>query len=209
MGADRPAAGEAAVRALRLIEEVQAFGLGCAAAVADRYVQVVDRYLDQRGDPAGARTGEAGDATLLEVGERMAQAWSRSAEVVATALAQAAASPGEGSPEPVLHLPPVRPGESSTGRLWVHNPTPDLVTVTIRASIPVNVDGGSLPPVSLVLEPDGSLPVEAGGAAEVRVRVLVPRETSPGHFHALLTSTATPSQALGLHVEVLAEEGPV
>jgi hypothetical protein len=207
VSAHREVGGDAGLQALRLIEDVQTLGLSCAAAVADRYVGLVDRYLGQRAGSPGGRADAAGEAALVEVAERMAQVWSRSADVLATALSQAAASPDASPQGEVLHLPPARAGTSSTRSLWVHNPTPEPVSVTIRVSALVSADGRSLPPGSVVLEPAGDVPVRAGGAAEVRVRALVPPSTPPGHVHGLLTSTAAPSQALALHLEVLPEAG--
>lgn len=204
MSADRRVRVDASAQALRLIEDVQSLGLSCAAVVADRYVGLVDRYLGQRGRSEGARSDPVGDDSLVEVAERVVQVWSRSSEVLSTVISQAAAGPGEDPPAgEILHLPPVRAGESSTSQVWVHNPTPDPVAVALRVSAFVSADGRSLPAGSVALEPPGPLPVPQGGAGAVELRVLVPPATPPGHFHALLTSTATPSQALPVHLEVL------
>lgn len=210
MTTDRTGAEQAVEQAVRLVEEVQTFGLACAASVADRYVDLVERYLGQRWGPAndapdGPADG-AGEDRLLEAADRMAQAWTRSAETMATVLREAVVQKGRPESE-ALDLPAVSPGTSTSSSVWVHNPTPSPVRVTVRTSAFLAPDGTTLPADAVVLEPRGPVPVEPGAAGEVRCRVDVPRGTPPGHFHAVLTSTATPQQAVSLHLQVL-PDGP-
>lgn len=163
-----------AARALRLAGQVQVLGLASAAAVAERYVGTVDRYLAQR--PPGPSADPADRAT--DVGRR--------AET--------------------LELPAVPAGACSAVALWVHNPTAATVTTAVRPGRLVSADGHELPAGTVLVPPAPE--VVPGGSAEVCLQVQVPVGTPPGHYHAVVTSTATPHQALPVHLEVLAAERP-
>ena len=102
-----------------------------------------------------------------------------------------------------LELAPVGPGGRAVASLWVHNPTSAPVEVTLRAGALVCAEGAVLPAGSVVVEPRGPVTVAPGGSAEHRVVLLVPGATAPGHYHGVITSTATPHQALPVHLEVL------
>jgi hypothetical protein len=220
----RTAGREAAARVLDVVGQVQAFGLASAAAVAERYVQTVDRYLAERDTPPGdgADRGEAaGGAAQALAG--MERALLRSVELVATGLdgqwpglewpGLDGRRPATGAgPHPdILELPPVRAGECAQASLWVHNRTSAAVPVTLRAGLLASSEGNVVAADVEVVEAlanprSGTVAaaeVPPGGSAEVRVRVRVPAGTAPGHFHGLVTSTATPRQALPLLLEVL------
>ncbi|MFK5647822.1 hypothetical protein ACI3ET_15040 [Ornithinimicrobium sp. LYQ121] len=196
---------EAAARALHLISEVQAFGLASAAAVAERYIQTVDGYLGQRPRPGtDASDDDPAGSPLSRNAERMVRAGSASFDLLGALLVTGEAPPATGGE--ALDLPPTSPGGRSQASAWVHNPTTVPVWATVRVSSLGSSGGYLLPPGAVEVEPAGAAYVDAGGSAEITVRILVPQGTPPEHFHALVTSTSTPRQALPLHLEVLAGE---
>lgn len=102
----------------------------------------------------------------------------------------------------VVELPTVSPGARTTASVWVHNPTAAPVAVTLRASGMVHAAGDVIPADAVVVVPSAPATVQAGGSVAMRLAVRVPSSAPPGHYHAVLTSTATPAQALPVHLEV-------
>jgi hypothetical protein len=197
----------AATRALHLMADVQAFGLVSAASVADRYRETVDRYLAQDPVTARAPTGPSGDPSLADVAGRMAEACTRSLDLVSTVLSRGE-EPADGIPRvEVVVVPAVRAGSTAVGSVWVHNPTATPVAVQLHVTALVSACGGSLPEGAVVREPEELPPVEAGGSSEVRIRVSVPPRTEAGHFHGLVLSPLTPAVAIPIHLEVLPADG--
>jgi hypothetical protein len=165
---DRPGTA----RVAELTGRVQLLGMASAAAVAERYVAVVERFLARR-----PSEGVLGDALGLQPG----------------------AVPG---PE-TLELPAAHPGTRSTASLWLHNPTAAPVSAVVQVGRLTSADGLVLPAGAVVSASAPTDRVAPGASAEVRLLVNVPQDTPAGHFHAVVTSAATPRQALLLHLEVL------
>lgn len=194
---------EAAARALHLMADVQAFGLVSAASVADRYRETVDRYLAQDPLTVPPGTATAGDPSLADVADRMAQACVRSLDLMSTVLSRGE-EPSHGIAKvEVVVVPAVRAGSAAEGSVWVHNPTPTPVAVQLRVTGLVSAGGGCLPEDAVLLEPERLPRVEAGGSSEVRIRVRVPPGTEAGHFHGLVLSALTPTEAIPIRLEVL------
>jgi hypothetical protein len=103
----------------------------------------------------------------------------------------------------ILHLPPAPRGSKTTTCLWVHNPTAVSVTLTMHLSNMVSAQGDTIPTRALAVDPAVTT-VEPGGAAQVWLSVAVPNAMPPGHYHGIVTSTATPRQSLPIHLEVQA-----
>lgn len=204
----------AAARAFDIVEQVQVFGLASAAVVAERYIGAVDRYLAQRAEPVETSRQDRDTAPTLA---RLEQAMVRSLDAVASGVSGTGwVRPGRAAPAEVLHLPAVRAGATARTSVWVHNPTAVPVPVTARLSALTAADGHVLPSEAVMVTPErsaesgSSWPAEVapGGSCEVRVEIHVPADTPPGHFHAVVTSTATPRQALPVRLEVRAAEEP-
>ncbi len=197
-------AKEAASRALHLMADVQAFGLVSAASVADRYLESVDRYLAHDPLTAPTPTGSSADPAPAEVAGRMAEACTRTLDLISTVLARGA-EPTPGIPRvEVVVVPAAQAGSTTEGSVWVHNPTATSVAVQLRVTGLVSAGGGSLPADAVLLQPERLQQVEAGGSSEVRIRVSVPPGTEAGHFHGLVMSPLTPAEAVPIRLEVLA-----
>ncbi|GGK75141.1 hypothetical protein [Ornithinimicrobium pekingense] len=164
-----------------IVDRVQVLGLASASAVAERCIATVDRYLADRDGP---RTLD-----LPAVG---------------------GPAPGP-QPAEALELPAVPAGSSTGGSLWIHNPTTAPVRARVRVSSLTSAEGHLLPAPTVGVPSSAGIEVAAGGSVEVRVQVRVPAGTPPGHFHGVVTSTATPRQCLPLLLHVRtspAEDGP-
>jgi hypothetical protein len=198
------AAGEPAARARRLIGDVQTFGLVSAAAVAERYVETVDRYLSRHQESADG-PAQTGEDPLARAAEQMAQAWLRSVDLLSSALDHRLAGGTSSYPDPLV-LPPARPGTTSSASLWVHNPTGVAAQVVVRLGTLTAVDGTSWSPDAVVVEPSGGVGVEAGGSAEVRVVVRVPQDATSGHVHGVALCADAPERPLPVRLEVLPVE---
>lgn len=197
---------EASARALDIVSQVQVFGLASASAVAERYIGTVDRYLAERDVrvPTGDDDHAPGSPDMVWAG-CLERALLRSLDLVA-ALPEGLV-PGSGTfAQEVLRLPPVHAGGDSRGTVWVHNPTTVPVVLTVRMSSLTSANGPVLPADEVLVGGVGSVQVDAGGSARVTLHVQVPPGTPPGHFHAVLTSTATPQQGLPVLLEVLRGE---
>lgn len=194
---------EAAARALDMAGQVQVFGLASAAAVAERYIETVDRYLAERDVPVRTREDDHGPGSPDTMWAAcMEQALLQSLDLVAAL--QDEWGPGSGAlTQEVLRFPPVHAGDDSRATVWVHNPTTAPVVLGVRMSSLTAADGAVLPADEVLVGGVGSVQVDAGGSARVTLRVQVPPGTPPGHFHAVLTNTATPQQGLPVILEVL------
>jgi len=197
---------EAAARALDIVGQVQVFGLASAAAVAERYIGTVDRYLAEHDAPVGTSEDDRGRGSPdLMWAACMEQALMQSLDRVG-AWQDDVRLKSRTPRQEILRLPPVPAGSDSRAAVWVHNPTTAPVVLTVRMSSLTSADGAVLPADEVVVETGGSVEVDAGGSAQVMLHVQVPSGTRPGHFHAVLTSTATPRQALPVLLEVLTAE---
>lgn len=189
-------------RARDIVGRVQVLGLASAAAVAERYIETVDRYLAGREDSADGRAEQADGAGALAL-LRLEEATLRTLDLLTGGTAAPDGSSGPPAQD-TLVLPPVPAGGCTDAALWVHNPSAAPVVASLRMTSLVSADGHELPPATVVVPSGGGVEVDAGGSLEVRVRLLVPPGTPPGHFHGVVTSTAAPRQCLPVLLQVQA-----
>ena len=181
-----------------IIGEVQRFGLLSAAAVVDRYVEIIDRetvrqpIVDVPRTLAGGLQG-AGDgaAAMLRAGLQLLDAAAR--------LPSDAVAPGT----EILVLPRARPGADAEASVWVHNRTSSLVaTVELRATVLISAEEHTIPGEALMFHPQGAVVLEPGTRREVGVRVSVPKGQPPGLYRGLLTGSGAPDGAVTLRLAV-------
>jgi hypothetical protein len=166
-----------------LVGAVQGFGLFSAAAVVDRYVEIVDRTLARVVAPAETP---------------VADTWLRL--LVTTAALFRSAVPREAA----LVLPPARAGHGSEASLWLHNTTSSpapAADLHVTGLVPPGGDRIAADAVSLLPARVG--PLAAGASREVRLRVQVPAGQAPAQYHGVVVTSAAP-EPLALRLEVRA-----
>ena len=186
-----------------IIGEVQRFGLLSAAAVVDRYVEILSRETVR--DPladvpqtlAGGTEGAGGGAAaMLRAGVQLLDAAAR--------LPSGAVASGTET----LVLPRARPGADAEASVWVHNRTSSVVaTVEIRATVLISAEEHTIPGEAVAFRPQGAVVLEPGTCREVTVRVSVPEGQPPGRYRGLLTGSGAPDGAVALRLDVVDDGG--
>jgi len=201
-------AGGAARAVQHLVGDVQRLGLLSAAAVVDRYVDLVDGVLG--GGPARSAPGaSSGDARgLAQSAASLTQAWVGLVEATAALLPGAGGTGGgaeAGTAEPdEVRLPETAAGQVARGSLWLHNPTDhELAGVRVAATGLVAGDGSVVPASAVELDPCEVPRVAAGASVEVGVRVRVLGEQPPGWYHGVLVCSVAARQALPVALRVV------
>jgi hypothetical protein len=206
---------DAAHGARHLIGDVQRFGLLSAAAVVDRYVELVDRAII---DPlaTGRPPDERDAAWLVDGAARMTEASLRLLDGVAGMMPGggpgggpgATAGDGAGGSDGLV-LPPTPAGSSTQTSVWVHNPTSSpTAAVDVYVTSLVASNGYSVPVAAVSFLPARVDPVPPGGGREVRLHVDVPADQPPGLYHGLVLSSVTPDEAISVRLHVSAGESP-
>ncbi len=190
---------EAAPESRDLVGDVQRFGLFSAATVVARYAEIVDRAI--AGDPVAPGWPEPPKETAPQVTAAVV----RLLESVAALLGPGA---GPGTPAEPLVLPPVGPGRTAEGSLWVHNTTPSPAAhVELRVTALVSSDGHDIAADVVSLAPDRVDVLPAGTSREVRLRVRVPAAQPAARYHGLVLNSAAPADALAVLLDVCTPEG--
>jgi hypothetical protein len=186
--------------AQHLVGDVQRFGLLSAAAVVDRYTEIVDRAT-QNGSPPPA--DERGTAGLVDSAARIAEAYLGLIDTTAALIANTA-TPDTAVPEMERHvLPPTRPGFSSETSLWVHNRTSSAVTyIDLHMTGLISSNGVSIPLGVVSFSQKRLDLVDTGSAREVRLRIDVPADQPAGNYHGLVLISAAPLEPIALHLGV-------
>jgi hypothetical protein len=179
-----------------LVGVVQGFGLFSAAAVVDRYAEIVDRAISRHAPSPAAQDGGAG---------RLADAWLRLLDTTSTLLRSGAAqNPADGA----LVLPPTTAGRSCDAALWLHNTTSSPVpAVALHVTGLVSTDGHRIPAEAVTLVPERIDLLAAGTSREVRLRLRVPAGQDAATYHGLVVTSAAPTEPLAVRLEVRAPEG--
>jgi hypothetical protein len=190
--------------AQHLIGDVQRFGLLSAAAVVDRYTEIIDRATrDTTLRLAPLPADERGAGWMVDSAARIAEA-SLSLLDTTAALFASRTKPDSAVPEMErLVLPPTSSGLSSETPLWVHNPTPSsAAAIDFHITSLISSNGVSIPVASLSFSPERLDVIGAGAAREVRLRVDVPVDQPAGHYHGLVLISAAPFEPIALHLDV-------
>ncbi len=188
--------------ARRLADDVQRFGLLSAAAVVDRYRQLVDRAIEDvdlgEAIPGGLESTDP--SWLVDRASRLAGGYLRFLESAASALGS--------RPEPDtierVAMPPTRPGESAEGSLWAHNPTEGPAVIEVASTALVSVGGAVVPEDHVSLRPINALPMEPGGKVEILLRIDVPSGAHPGRYVGLIHMPDPGDDPVAVDLEVRA-----
>ena len=184
-----------------LVGLVQSFGLHSAAAVVDRYAEIVDRVLSRDAlTPPPVGPDDGADGRLVDGAVRVAEAWARLLDTTTTLVLDGA--PRDATIESVV-LPPAAPGRTTEASLWLHNTTSSSVPgLALRGTGLSASSGRGIPADAVALVPDRFGVLAAGTSAEVRLRVLVPVGQPPGRYHGLVMISAIPSEPVALRLDV-------
>jgi hypothetical protein len=191
-------------RAQHLIGDVQRFGLLSAAAVVDRYTEIIDRAtLDASFRSASLAADERGADWMVDSAARIAEACLRLVDTTAALIGNTAMRDTAVPEMEKVVLPPTRSGFNSETSLWVHNPTPSSATaIDLHTTSLISSGGVSIPVASVSLSPERLDVVDAGTAREVRLRVVVPADQPAGHYHGVLLISAAPVEPIALYLDV-------
>jgi hypothetical protein len=190
--------------AQHLIVDVQRFGLLSAAAVVDRYTEIIDRATRDaslRLPPLPA--DEPGAGWMVDSAARIAEACLSLVDTTAALFASRAKLDAVLPEMERLALPPTSSGFSSETSLWVHNPTPSSAgAIDFHMTSLISSNGRSIPVAAVSFSPKRLDVVDARTAREVRLRVDVPAGQPAGHYHGLVLISAAPFEPIGLHLDV-------
>ena len=182
-----------------LIGDVQRFGLLSAAAVVDRYTQIIDRATRDASFPAASAPAEEfGTGWMADSAARVAEARVRLIESTSALITTSTCT---AQLERVV-LPATRTGSRSEVSLWVHNPTASPAAVDLHAGILTSSIGVSIPADAVSFLPERLDVVGVGQAREVRLRVDVPAGQPAGTYHGLVLISAAPGEPIGIGLEV-------
>lgn len=185
----RAGPGGGVARMVDVVGQVQALGLASAAAVAERYVGTVDRYLAERAATTGRwegwgqRTPADPDQEVLVI-----------PGVTAGTLSQASLWVHSSSAPAVVA---VRAGPLTSPDGQVLTPAVEAADAWGRPNRAGTTGPGSTAGAACEVD------VAPDRPAEVRLLVAVPPGTAPGHFHGVVTCTGAPHRALPVSLEVL------
>jgi hypothetical protein len=191
-------------RAQHLIGDVQRFGLLSAAAVVDRYTEIIDRATrDASFRLAPLAADERGADWMVESAARIAEACLSLVDATAALMGNTAMRNTAVPEMERVVLPSTRSGFSSDTSLWVHNPTLSSATaIDLHMTSLISSGGVSIPFASVSFSPERLDVVDPGTAREVRLRVDVPAGQPAGHYHGLVLISAAPVEPIALHLDV-------
>jgi hypothetical protein len=194
--------------AQHLIGDVQRFGLLSAAAVVDRYTEIIDRATrDASFRLAQLPADERGTGWMVDSAARIAEACLSLVETTAALIGNRAMPDTAMAKMESLVLPPTRSGFSSETSLWVHNPTTSpTAAVDLHVTSMISSNGFSIPVASVSFSPERLDVVDAGTAREVRLRVDVPADQPAGQYHGMVLISAAPFEPIALHLDVDSRE---
>jgi hypothetical protein len=183
-----------------LVGEVQRFGLFSAAAVVDRYAEIVDRAISREG-PAPAPPGDDGrSGRLVDTAAEVTGAWVRLVDATSSLLRSDAAHVDA---PPTLDLPGAAPGHDVAASFWIHNTTPSgAPAIDLQMSGLTASSGHRIPADALSLVPARVDLLAAGTSQEVRLAVAVPAAQPAGCYLGLVVTSAAPSDPLVVRLEV-------
>ncbi len=195
--------------AQHLIGDVQRFGLLSAAAVVDRYTELIDRATRDESLLAPVSADERGSGWMVDSAARIAEAYLSLVETIAVLIPNRAIPDTAVRTMERLILPPTRSGFGSETSVWVHNSTSSsAAAIDLHVTNLISSNGARLPAASVSLSPERLDVVDAGTAREVRLRVDVPADQPAGHYHGLVLISAAPSEPIALYLDVDGGAGP-
>lgn len=188
----------------KLADDVQRFGLLSAAAVVDRYRQLVDGAVApaEAGLVSGLELAEP--SWLVDRASRLASGYLRFLEAAAAAIPPV--DPVTAMEQVVV--PAVPAGSGGEVSLWLHNTTAMAsASIEIHCTALMSTGAGSIPTAAVTVTPERLDRLEPGSSAQLRLRVEVPADCEPGRYFGLVHHSLSPDEPLAVELEV-AEEGP-
>jgi hypothetical protein len=190
--------------AQHLIGDVQRFGLLSAAAVVDRYAELIDRAT--RDDSFRSRpppAAERGTGWMVDSAARIADTYLSLVDTTAELIPNRAMADTAVPNMERISLPPTRSGFDSETSLWVHNSTSSsAAAIDLHMTNLISSNGVSIPAAAVSFSPERLDVVDPGTAREVRLRVEVPADQPAGHYHWLVLTSAAHSEPIALHLDV-------
>ncbi len=190
--------------AQHLIGDVQRFGLLSAAAVVDRYAELIDRATRDesfRSPPLPA--DERGTGWMVDSAARIADTYLSLVDTIAELIPNRAMADTAVPNMERISLPPTGSGFGSETSLWVHNSTSSsAAAIDLHMTNLISSNGVSIPAAAVSFSPERLDVVDPGTAREVRLRVEVPADQPAGHYHGLVLTSAAPSEPIALHLDV-------
>ena len=190
--------------AQHLIGDVQRFGLLSAAAVVDRYAELIDRATRDesfRSPPLPADERRTG--WMVDSAARIADTYLSLVDTTAELIPNRAMADTAVPKMERISLPPTRSGFGSETSLWVHNSTSSsAAAIDLHMTNLISSNGLSIPAAAVSFSPERLDVVDPGTPREVRLRVEVPADQPAGHYHGLVLTSAAPSEPIALHLDV-------
>jgi hypothetical protein len=190
--------------AQHLIGDVQRFGLLSAAAVVDRYAELIDRATRDESFRSPSRPAdERGTGWMVDSAARIADTYLSLVDTIAELIPNRAMADTAVPNVERISLPPTRSGFGSETSLWVHNSTSSsAAAIDLHMTNLISSNGVSIPAAAVSFSPERLDVVDPGTAREVRLRVEVPADQPAGHYHGLVLTSAAPSEPIALHLDV-------
>jgi hypothetical protein len=190
-----------AEKARRLIGDVQRFGLLSAAAVVDRFTEMVDEAVG--GSTSGRRASGDAERFVADTA-RLVEAYLRFLDSGAGLLAVKAEDGGGTATDRVV-LPAIAAGGVAESTVWVHNTTaqPGL-DISFHPSQLIGPGGAKIGRRATTVAPSRIERLEAGASSELAVRVEVPVDAAPGGYHGVILTSSPPGATIAVQLEVRA-----
>jgi hypothetical protein len=196
-----PAGGHGAQH---LIGDVQRFGLLSAAAVVDRYTEIIDRATRADSFPLAPLPADHRRSDwMVDSAARIAEACLSLVDTTTELIANRAMPNTAIPPMERVVLPPARSGFSSETSLWIHNPTSSPAdAIGLHVTTLISSNGVRIPVASVSFSPERLDVVDAQTAREVRLRVDVPADQPAGQYHGLVLISVASCEPIALHLDV-------
>lgn len=195
---ERPALDPEA--ALRLLSDVQRYGLQAATDVAGRFSRLAADEALRFGAKAGIRPDLATVTANLEAG------WESFNRVLDQSFgATSSTADSTDTTAPGLTCGPFVPGSSAVVDIWLHNMAgwPRQVAA-IRVSEMLSNSGDSLTESAVTANTATPLVIEVGGSTKVELAVEIPPDSADGAYHGLVFAPPHGDAPLSLVITVAA-----
>jgi hypothetical protein len=188
-----------------LIGEVRRFGLLSAATVVDRYNAMVELAVSAETVAVEPLPPEGLDPqALIDGAARMAAAYLRFIETTAGLVATRQG--GSTRPLESVVLPAAPPGGGAMGSLWAHNPTTaPAVGLEIEVTGVMSPEGAVIPAQGVSVSPHIIDRLDPMTSHEIRVRVGIPADQTPGWYFGLVRIGGDPGSPITIQLEVTKE----
>jgi hypothetical protein len=205
---------------LRAMAEVQRAGLEAAVVVVERMLEFgrqsarapfplhlpPEPVAGQDADGADGAEDSGREARRLRAdAERLLELWGESMRLLLDLAADAAetSANGRNGGGDRLSLGPVAPGESASGRVWLHVlDGPPGSPARLTATAFTSHEGAAIAAAAAIFEPPLLDTFALRSSRDVRLTVEVPEGTAPGVYHGHILAGGLPEVGLAVRIEV-------